>query len=141
MSSSGDSYFSVNFDLINFDQVIDYDLYVNSSGKSDKQKFVRIFPLGDNLSKEDLEKFKSKYPQLYIPEKQRGAYLRSIAKSHNIADEEAGNLIKDSAIMHLHNVFDKQEELSLEVLSESISGCRDAVEGMIDLLDDYNIDH
>lgn len=134
------SYFSVSFDLIVTNQVLEYDLYVNSSSISSKQKFVKVFAKNNELSNEDLEEFKNKYPRLYVSEEHRSKYMKSLAKSQNIKDEEATNFIKDSALKYLHGIFDNDKEFSTELLSQTIEGCRDAVESMIDVLDDYNIE-
>ncbi len=134
------SFFSVSYDLITKNKVIPYDLFVNASSVEKKQKFVRVFPKGDELTQDDLETFKSKYKQLYVAEDQRKDYMRSLVKSDNVSDEEAVTFIKDSAIEYLHKVFDPGKEFSTEILYETISGCKDAVENMIDVLDDYNID-
>ncbi|MDH5414709.1 MAG: HD domain-containing protein, partial [Flavobacteriaceae bacterium] len=100
----------------------------------------RIFPKGEELTQEDLETFRKKYIQLYVPEDQRSLYMKSLVKSDDVSDEEAVTFIKDSAIQYLHNIFDPKKEFSTELLYETISGCKDAVENMIDVLDDYNID-
>lgn len=117
-----------------------YDLFVNSSSIEEKQKYVRIFPAGEELTQEDLVEFKKKYLQLYVPEDQRNHYMKSLIKAEAIEDEEAVDFIKDSAIKHLQKVFDPKKEFSTEILYETIRGCKDAVENMIDVLDDYNID-
>lgn len=134
------SYFSVSYELIIKNQEIPFDLFVNSSSLSDKQKFVRIFPMGDELTIDDLEAFKKKYNQLYVCEDQRNLYMKSLVNSEDTTDEQAAEFIKDSAIKYLHNIFDPKKEFSTEVLSETIKGSKDAVEGMIDVLDDYSID-
>lgn len=134
------SVFSVRFDLIVRDQVIPYDLFVNASSVERKQKFVRIFPAGEELTSQDLDEYRTKYKQLYVAEDQRDLYMNSLVKSDAIGDVEAASFIKDSAIQYLNNVFDPEKEFSTEVLYETIKGCKDAVENMIEVLDDYNID-
>ncbi len=134
------SYFSVSYDLIVRDVIAPYDLYVNASSIQNKQKFVRIFPLGEELTASDLAGLKKKYFQLYVSEDQRNLYMRSLVNSDNVEDEETVSFIKDSAIKYLHNVFDPEKEFSTEVLYKTIEGCKDAVENMIDVLDDYSID-
>ncbi len=134
------SFFSVSYDLIIRDQVAPYNLYVNSSSVKDKQKFVRIFPEGDELTAKDLAELKKKYLQLYVSEDQRKLYMKSLVQSDDVGDEETVTFIKDSAIKYLHDVFDPEKEFSTEVLYETIEGCKDAVENMIDVLDDYSID-
>jgi HD-GYP domain-containing protein (c-di-GMP phosphodiesterase class II) len=134
------SYFSVSYDLITRDETVTYDLFVNASSVKVKQKFVRIFPQGEILAASDLAELKKKYLQLYVAEDQRKLYMKSLVQSGSVGDEEAVDFIKDSAIKYLHNVFDPKKEFSTEVLYETIEGCKDAVENMIDVLDDYSID-
>jgi HD-GYP domain-containing protein (c-di-GMP phosphodiesterase class II) len=105
-----------------------------------RQKFVRIFPQGESLSTQDLVDFRKKYLQLYVAEDQRSLYMRSLVKSDDVDDKEAMTFIKDSAIQYLHGIFDPKKEFSTELLYETIKGCKEAVENMIDVLDDYNID-
>jgi HD-GYP domain-containing protein (c-di-GMP phosphodiesterase class II) len=134
------SFFSVGYDLISKESDLTYDLYVNSSAIENKQKFIKIFPEGEYLSDNDLSDLKKKYVQLYVSEDQRINYMKSLTKSGVVSDIEATTFIKDSAIKYLHNIFDKEKEFSTELLSETIEECRGAVESMIDVLDDYNID-
>lgn len=133
------SFFSVAFDLVTIDLPIDYDLYVNSSANASKEKFVRIFPKGDILSKDYLDEFKKKYFQLYVNENQRNLYLKSMVKSPNASDIQKTEVIKDSAITYLEKVFDKSKSFSTEVLNETIEGCRESVETMVDLVQDYSV--
>lgn len=132
------SYFSVRHDLIQLDKPISYDLFINSSVVKGKEKFVRIFPCGGVLTKDEVEAFHKKYIQLYIPEEQRKLYLRSLVKETSIDDVQKANVIKDAALNYLHNIFDK--EFSTEVLTQGIEGCREVVENMVDVLDHHNID-
>ncbi|WPU64889.1 HD-GYP domain-containing protein [Peredibacter starrii] len=133
------SFFSVRYDLIQVGQALSFDLFVNSSVVKGKEKFVRIFPQGGVLQKEDLEEFHRKYFQLYIPEEQRRIYLRSLMKSE-ADDVQKTTVIKEAALQYLHNIFDKDKEFSTELLAKNIEGCREVVEGMVDVLDHHNID-
>lgn len=134
------SYFSVRHDLIQTELPLSFDLFVNSSVVKGKEKFVRIFPAGNVLLKDDLDEFHRKYIQLYIPEEQRRIYLKSLVKSQ-VDDVKKTTVIKDAALQYLHNIFDKdKEEFSTELLSQNIENCREVVEGMVDVLDHHNID-
>lgn len=134
------SYFSVRYDLILVGMPIAYDLFVNSSSIKEKEKFVRIFPLGGTLTKEDLEDYHRKYLQLYVPEDQRRIYLRSLVKTE-ADDVKKTTVIKTAALEYLHNIFDKgKDQFSTEYLSESIEGCKEVVGAMVDVLDHHNID-
>jgi HD-GYP domain-containing protein (c-di-GMP phosphodiesterase class II) len=133
------SFFSVRYDLIQTDQPLLFDLYINSSVVKGKEKFVRIFPSGGSLQKEELEEFHRKYIQLYVPEEQRSIYLKSLVRS-NVDDVQKTNVIKDSALQYLHNIFDKDKEFSTDLLAKNIDGCREVVESMVDVLDHHNIE-
>lgn len=134
------SFFSISYDLILWGKQLPYDLYVNSSSLENKQKFIRLFKKDNVLSLDELQEFREKYHQLYCAEDQRNLYMRSLIESDDVSDIEATNFIKDSAIKYLHKIFDDQKEFSTEILVETIRGSRDAVEGMIDVLDEHNID-
>ncbi len=132
------SYFSISFDLILVGEKLPYDLYVNSSTREKREKFVRIFPVDGILDEEDIAEFKKKYLQLYVAEEQRAAYLRSLAKV-DVEDSEKVTVIKGSTIEYLGKVFDSEKEFTTEVLEEVVQGCRDSVESMIDVIQEYNI--
>ncbi|WP_372651183.1 HD-GYP domain-containing protein [Halobacteriovorax sp.] len=133
------SFFSVGFDLITLDKPMTYDLYVNSSSHSANEKFVRIFPVNGILTSEDISTFRRKYHQLYISEGQRDMYLRSLSGCIGIEDVQKTEIIKDSAIHYLDTIFDPTKEFSNEVLTETINGCRDSVESMVDVIKDYDV--
>lgn len=133
------SFFSVRYDLIQTDQPLLYDLFINSSVVKGKEKFVRIYASGNSLTKSEIEEFHRKYYQLYIPEEQRKIYLKSLVKS-NFDDVQKTTVIKDTALEYLHNIFGKDKEFSTEILSKNIENCREVVENMVDVLDQHNID-
>lgn len=133
------SYFSVRHDLIQTGQPLMYDLFINSSVVKGKEKFIKIFASGGSLDRDEIDEFHRKYFQLYIPEDQRKDYLKSLVKS-NFDDVQKTNVLKDSALEYLHNIFDKDKEFSTELLSKNLEGCREVVESMVDVLDHHNID-
>jgi len=139
MEGKVSSFFSVRYDLIQVEEPLQYDLYVNSSVVQGKDKFIRIYPLGDILHSDDLLNFHKKYFQLYVSEEFRNAYLKTLIKS-NADDVSKANVIKDSALKYLHDIFDKNQEFSTEILSAGIEGCREVVESMVDVLEEHNID-
>lgn len=134
------SYFSVRHGLIPTGQILNYDLFINSSTIKDKEKFVRIFKQGDVLSQEDLDEFQRKYHQLYVAEAQRKKFFKSLVKATTVDEVSKVSVLKDSALDYLQNIFDTKKEFSTEVLSKNIEGCRDVVESMIDLLEEKDID-
>lgn len=134
------SYFSVRYDLIQVDEPLQFDLYVNSSVVKGKEKFVRIFPVGGVLKRSELEDFHKKYLQLYVAEGQRNVFLKSLVKASAVDDVQKTTVIKDAALAYLHNIFDGNKEFSTELLSENIENCKEAVESMVDVLDKHSID-
>lgn len=132
-------YFSVPIELITTGQSITYDLWINSSSRQNRVHYVRIFPKGGALALEDLQDFKKKYFQLYVHEDQRDAYTKSLVANENASDEEKTEVVKDMAITYLGKVFDPDREFTTEVLEEAIQGCRESVEHMVDVVQDYDI--
>lgn len=139
MPSTQPSFFSVRHDLIQTDQPLMFDLFINSSVIKGKEKFVKIFASGGSLNREEVDEYHRKYFQLYIPEDQRKNYLKSLVSS-TVDDVQKTNVIKDAALEYLHNIFDKDKEFSTELLAKNIEACREVVESMVDVLDHHNID-
>jgi HD-GYP domain-containing protein (c-di-GMP phosphodiesterase class II) len=134
------AYFSVSKDLIVVNQMIPYDIYINSSVVKNKQKFIRIFAKGDTLRPDQLEEFKDKYYQLYVSEEQRKDFFKALVKvGGGVQDSEKMELIKDRALDYLNHLFEPEKEFTTEFLSETINACKDTVDGMIDMLEEYNI--
>jgi HD-GYP domain-containing protein (c-di-GMP phosphodiesterase class II) len=139
MTQIGNNFFSISFDLVATEKPLPYDLYVNSSSAENREKFVRVFPKKDSLSAEDLVNFKKKYFQLYVHESQRDAYLKSLIFCKNASDVQKGDVIKSSAIVYLDKLFDKNKEFTTEILSETITECKNAVASMVEVIKDYDI--
>ncbi len=139
MSEINQSYFSISFGLVLLDKALPYDLYINSSTHASREKFVRIFKKENSLSSNDLETFRDKYYQLYVREDERDLYLRSLGVVEGAPDVEKAAVIKDSAISYLESIFESGHEFTNEVLEETIEGCRESVESMIDVIQDYSI--
>lgn len=139
MNRHGHNFFSIPFHLIVVDREVPYDLYVNSSSSEVREHFVRIFPKSDRLGLEDLTVFKKKYHQLYVHESQRMDYMRSLIHLDHGSDTEKGDIIKGFAISYLDNIFKSDKEFSTDVLSQSIEGCKVAVESMVDVIKDYDV--
>ena len=139
MSIMGNNFFSVSFDLILLNKEIPYDLYVNSSSSKERERFVRVHPKNDPLDLEDLKLFKKKYFQLYVHEAQRDDYLKSLSNVKGVPDKQKADVIKSSAIHYLDKLFSDEKEFSTELLSETISECKIAVESMVDVIKDYDV--
>ncbi len=134
------SFFSIRYDLIATEDALPYDLFVNSSSLKEKEKFVRIFPAGEELSINDIQNLRKKYIQLYVAEDQRHLYLKSLVQTDQYDDINKARLIKDSALEYLGRIFDGEREFSTELLESNIEGCREVVENMVDLLGEYGVD-
>lgn len=134
------SFFSVSSNLILLDQALPYDLFVNSSTLKEREKFVRIFPAGDELSLNEVNDLHRKYFQLYVAEDQRSLYLKSLLQNDELDDVSKSTVLKDSALTYLGGIFSGNREFSTELLTKNIEGCREVVEGMVDVLEDYSID-
>jgi len=138
-SRKRNSFFTISFGFVLVDVELPYDLYINSSSNVERERFVRIFPRNGALSKNDLKEFKRKYHQLYVLEDQRHLYLKSMVQSDNVEDVKKTEVIKDSAIHYLSGLFDDEKEFTTELLEETIEGCRESVESMVHVIQDYKI--
>ena len=134
------SFFSPGLDFIPVGVPLIFDLYVNSSVLEERERFVKVFPIGETLTDRDLKMLRTKYSQLYIPEQQRDDYLRALTKSDKLDDVAKVTAIKDSAVHYLEGLFSEEKVFSTELLNEAIDGCREAVESMVDVLQDQDID-
>ncbi len=132
-------YFSVSFDLLSVNEKLQFDLYINSSTNSTAH-FVRILPKGELLTQKDLSSFKRKYNQLYISESQRKNYMDSLMKNPHFDKVEKTDVVKKAAIEYLDKIFESEHEFTTEVLVQTVEGCRDVVENMIDVVEDYKLD-
>lgn len=132
------SYFSVSPDLVVLNEPIPYDLFINSSGIENREKYVRIFRKDGVLSRDDVQAFMSKYHRIYVAETERSIFLKSLIKSPEVTPVQKTSVLKDSAIHHLQNLF--SHEVTTEVLAQGIVDCREVVEGMIDVVGDYRVD-
>ena len=139
MNKLGHQFFSISFDYVVRDKEMAYDLYINSSAITDREKYIKIYPKGDILSKEDISLFKKKYHQLYVHESQRNNYLKSLIDLSGTADIEKTEVIRDSAIHYLDKLFSNDKEFTTEILEETINDCKLAVESMVEVIKDYDV--
>ncbi len=126
-------------DLIQLNEPLAYNLYVNASSNESRLNFIRIFPMGDSLTIDDVENFRRKYPRLYVAEGDRDNYLKTLVQNGSYSPEQKSEAIKDSAIQHLDNLFNSDKEFTTEVLNDAIEGCRGTVESMIEVINDFDI--
>ncbi len=139
VKTDSSQFFSVPDHLILVGIGLPYDLYVNSSTREGRDRFVKIYPKGQSLEKDYLKGLKAKYYTLYIPEFHRSSYLKSLMSNFTMADVERVDVIKDSAIHYLDKLFEQGKEFNTEILAETLNGCRDSVECMVDVIQDYDI--
>lgn len=133
------TFFSILADTIQTGKPIAFDIYINSSGLEHRERFVRVYPRGETLSADDLDLFRRKYRQFYVPEEQRQAYLRSIVDDPTRTDAEKTTVLRDTAVHYLSSLFEPGKEFSTEILNDTISGCRDLVGNMVDVLQKHSI--
>jgi HD-GYP domain-containing protein (c-di-GMP phosphodiesterase class II) len=129
-------FFSINVEFLPLDLVLNFDLYVNAS-KGQKAKFVKVFPKDDVLNQYFKEKLK-KYPGIYVPEHQRNAYLKLISKDPSIDDVHKTEIIKDSAVKYLSEIYHNPNDEKMIV--ETISKCDETVDSLISVIEDKSID-
>lgn len=138
--ASSQAYFSVSAELILTDGPIPYAIFINSSSLEGRERFVCIARQGEVLTSDDIHRFTAKYRRLYLPEPDRGSFLKSLCRVSGAADDSLDraktSVLKDSALQHLKTLF--EHECTTEVLSKTVAECRDVVEGMIDVLDSYD---
>jgi len=135
-----ESFFSISFDLILLCEPLPYDLYINLSLVEKSEKYIRIFPNGEVLERDDLTRFQEKFKRLYVHESDRNAYLKSLCKISGKNEVEKAEVLKDSAIKYLGKIFDQKREFSAHVFNDALEGCKDVVVGLVDTLQGYNID-
>ena len=134
------SYFSVPAKSIATGKPLTFDLYINSSAIENREKFVRIYPKGETISDQDVQNFQTKYRQLYVDESDRSNYLKSLCQSSGRNEVEKVSVLKDSAIHYLSELFDHDKVFTTETLNQTILGCRDVVENLVDTLQNSDID-
>ncbi len=139
MNKLGNQFFSISFDYVVTGKEMAYDLFINSSSIADREKYIKIYPKGDILSKEDIYLFRKKYHQLYVHESERNNYLKSLIDVSGTTDVEKTEVIRDSAIHYLDNLFSNDKEFTTEILEETINDCKIAVESMVEVIKDYDV--
>jgi len=137
---SRSSFFSISHQLITVGEPLNYDLYINSSAVEGHEHFVKIFKKGGVLTPDDPSAFQAKYRRLYVSESQRGSYLKSLCKVAGKKETEKSTVLKESAIQYLGTLFDPKREVTVEVLNQAMAGCRDVIEGLVDVLQGYKVD-
>ncbi len=139
--TSTDNVFTVSSELILTEQNLPYDLYINSSAREGYERFVCIFRHGRKLTVNELLEIKSKYSQIYVREAERGTFLKAMTSPHlgGVKIETKAGVIKDSAIRYLDHLFDKEHELTSEVICQTLDGCRDSVESLVNVVKDSKV--
>lgn len=137
--SSEAAFFVPDPDLVLKNQSLPYSLYINSSILEEREHFVRIFPKGDILTDADWVLLKGKYVQVYLSETERASYLKAACTRLGKTEEEQVGILKNSAISHLDQIFVAQGELSAQIVNRTLDGCRQTVEGFVDLIKGYDL--
>ncbi len=134
------SYFTVAFNLILTGASLPYDLWVNSSSNSHKDRFFKIVSKGESLTHDTIEGFK-KYHRVYVLESERGLYLQSLVSNNNAEDVEKVSVIKDSAVKYLDDIFSPEKEFNTELLGQALEGCHESMKSMVGVIKDYDINN
>ena len=133
-------YFSISFHSLPLGEPLSHDLFINSSGLEDREKFVRILRRGAKVNTNDLTVFREKYRQLYVHESQRADYLRALETRSSEQVRKRASVLKEAAIGYLDQLFKKPEELTAESLSQTLDGFKDVALGMVDALHAQSLD-
>lgn len=133
-------YFSISFHSLPLGEPLAHDLFINSSGLEDREKFVRILRRGAKVNTNDLTVFREKYRQLYVHESQRADYLRALETRSSEQVRKRASVLKEAAIGYLDQLFKKPEELTAESLSQTLDGFKDVALGMVDALHAQSLD-
>ena len=133
-------YFSISFHSLPLGEPLSHDLFINSSGLEDREKFVRILRKGAKVSTNDLTVFREKYRQLYVHESQRADYLRALETRSSEQVRKRASVLKEAAIGYLDQLFKKPEEMTAESLSQTLDGFKDVALGMVDALHAQSLD-
>lgn len=141
MVSNEKSYFVPDPELIVKDRPLPYPLYINSSVVLGREHYVRVVAKGDSLTDADWDLLKAKYAQVYLSELDRGQYLKAACRYLGKSESEQVHILKDSAISHLDHLFEMRSghDLSVDIINQTLEGCRQTVEGFVDLLKNYEL--
>lgn len=134
------SYFTVSFDLITVNTPIIYDIFVNSSANTNRDRFIKIVNKGETLTRDVIEGFK-KYHRVYVSEDERHLYMKSLVDNDSVEDLEKVTVIKDSAVRYLDDIFAPGKEFNTEILGEAIEGCHESMRSMVGVIKDYDINN
>ena len=127
-------FFSISNQIILTESPLPYDIYINSSKRPGKNRFVKVVSKGAVLSGEYWGELQSKYMRFYLPESQRLLFLKTIANSNHLEDVGKVDVIKDSAMAYLGSLFDQSKEFNTALLEETITACHSTVEHLVDIL-------
>jgi HD-GYP domain-containing protein (c-di-GMP phosphodiesterase class II) len=134
------AFFSIGEELSLINEILPYDLYINSSTLDNRQHFVRVFKCGEFLDEVTLKLFNQKYQRLYVREEQREAYLKAIIEKSNAEIKDKTELLKEATLIHLNKLFFPEKEFSTELLKTTIEGCAKSVELMVTLFEKFSLD-
>lgn len=134
-----DEYFVPDPELLVYSDTLPYSLYVNSSALEHKMHFVRIVKAGDEISRFDFTMLKAKFSQIYLSELDRSKYIIAACKLDGKTEIEQVTILKSSAIERLDQIFVDHNNLSAGIINETLAGCRQTVEGFVELVRDFDL--
>lgn len=139
MTQNQSTFFVPDPDLLVYDAPIPYPLYINSSVIENKVHFLKIVRKGDEINPVEFQELLNKYQQVYIAEEDRGEYFKGACRNSLKTEKEKVSILKNSAMGHLTNLFESKKDLSVAVVNQTLSGCRQTVEGFVELVKDYDL--
>lgn len=113
-----------------------YDIYVNSSLTN--EHYVKLKPIGEILTDEDVELIKDRYMTIYVNEEHRNSYLKSLYLNDKLTTVEKGDEIKNSSIKYLDEIFKNKEKTNV-VLKKTLDNCHEATQSLVLLIKDFNL--
>ncbi|MCY4645240.1 MAG: HD domain-containing protein [Bacteriovoracales bacterium] len=135
----GDPYFSISPGMIPLGIPLPYSLFINSSKREGKNRYVRVTDKGKAVGPDDLKKLEHKYLRLYIPESSRDDFIKTILRFHHIGPHQKMDMVKNRTMAHLKALFDKDREFNTTILKETIVNCHKSVGNMVDILQEQEL--
>lgn len=126
--------FSVSSEMIQTSRPLDFEIYINSSGRKGYDRFVRIVKQGYRLQANELHELKKRFTNLYVLESQRNRFVKSFVSNHAAAIDTKTGVVRETIFKHLGEVFHDPQHLNSDVLCKTLEGCRESVDSLITVI-------
>ncbi len=134
-----ESFFSVLDESLPTQIPLLVELYINSSVIVGRERFIKIVNRNTILTEEKIKELKSKFSRFYVREDERQQFLMMLVKSNQFTDHRKTEILKDTAIQYMSRMFDGTVEVTNEVVVSAVKGCRDSIDSMLEVIQDYSI--